>query len=83
MIGYGLVDWFLRNLEPGPIRRGVAIGNLVTFAAIAIVVSIIASAELLNALAWRIVAVHGFVSLGLIAVLVTGTGPIGSQVRDD
>lgn len=66
-------------------RRGVAIGNLVTFAAIAIVVSTIISAGLLNALAWGIVAVHGFVTLGLVAVLVTsaGAGPIGSQDRDD
>jgi hypothetical protein len=85
IIGYGLVDWFVRKLEPGPMRRGVAIGNLVTFAAIAIVVSIIISAGLLNALAWGIVAIHGFVSLGLVAVLVTsaGAGPIGSQVRND
>jgi hypothetical protein len=85
IIGYGLIDWFVRNLEPGPMRRGLAIGNLVTFAAIAIVVSTIISAGLLNALAWGIVAIHGFVSVGLIAVLVTsaGAGPIGSQVRND
>lgn len=85
IIGYGLVEWFVRNLEPRPMRRGVAIGNLVTFAAIAVVVSIIISAGLLNVLAWGIVAIHGFVSRGLIAVLVTSadSGPIGSQVRND
>jgi hypothetical protein len=84
IIGYGLIDWFVRNLEPGPMRRGLAIGNLVTFSAIAITASIIASGGLLNALGWGIAAIHAFVSLGLIAVLVTsmGTEPIGSQVRN-
>jgi hypothetical protein len=85
IIGYGLIDWFVRNLEPGPMRRGLAIGNLVTFAAIAIIASIIASGGLVNVLGWGVVAIHAFVGLGLVAVLVTdrGTQPIGSPVRSD
>ena len=75
ILGYGVVAWFLRELDAGPMRRGVIAGVAISFAAIAAIVGIAAAFGLLNALAWAIVAIHASVAIGLLAVLLRPAAP--------
>lgn len=75
ILGYGLVAWFMRELDGGPMRRGVIAGVTISFAAIAAIVGIAAASGLLNALAWAIVAIHAAVAIGLLAVLLRPAAP--------
>ena len=75
ILGYGAVAWFVRELDEGPIRRGVIAGVTISFAAIAAVVGIATASGLLNALAWAVVAIHAAVAIGLLVDLLRPAGP--------
>jgi len=75
ILGYGVVAWFLRELQDGPIRRGVIAGVVISFAAIAVVVGLATLAGLLNLLAWAVVAIHAAVAIGLLLVLLRPAAP--------
>lgn len=65
ILGYGIVAWFLRELESGPTRRGVTVGVMVSFTLTAVIAALVVASGLLNALGWIIVAIHAVVAIGL------------------
>jgi hypothetical protein len=69
ILGYGVVAWSVRELDHGPIRRGVSAGVAISFAAIAMVVALAALSGLVNFLAWGVVGFHAAVALGLLPFL--------------
>jgi apolipoprotein N-acyltransferase len=75
ILGYGVVAWFLRKLEDGPMRRGVIVGVVISFVAIAVVVGLAALSGLVNLLAWAVVAIHAAVATGLLLVLLRPAAP--------
>lgn len=76
ILGYGVVAWYLRELDHGSTRRGVSAGVAISFATIAVVVALAALSGLVNFLAWGVVGLHAAVALGLLLVLF---GPFASQ----
>jgi hypothetical protein len=79
ILGYGVVAWFLRELQDGPIRHGVIAGVVLSFAASALVVGLAALSGLLNLLAWAVVAIHAVVAVGLLLVLLRPAAPAVSN----
>lgn len=75
ILGYAVVAWFVRELDAGPMRRGVIAGVTSSFAAIAAVVGIAAASGLLNALAWAVVIIHAAVAVGLLVDLLRSAAP--------
>jgi hypothetical protein len=71
ILGYGVMAWFLRDLNDRSIRRGVMAGVAISYAIVAVVVGSAAASGLLNLLAWPIVALHGAVAIGLAVLWFT------------
>ena len=70
ILGYGIVAWFLREVDAGPLRRGVIAGVVVSFAFTALIAALITTSGLINALGWVIVVIHAAVAIGLVWVLL-------------
>lgn len=70
ILGYGVVAWFLREVDAGPLRRGVIAGVVVSFALTALIAALITTSGLINALGWVIVVIHAAVAIGLVWVLL-------------
>jgi hypothetical protein len=70
ILGYGIVAWFLRDLDAGAVRRGAIVGVVVSFALTAILATIVVASGLVNALGWIVVVIHAVVALGLAWVLL-------------
>jgi len=69
ILGYGVVAWFLRALDPGPMRRGVMLGIVISFALTAVTAAVITLSGMINGLGWGIFAIHAAVAIGLLWVL--------------
>jgi hypothetical protein len=65
LLALGLIAWFLRDLDQGPMRRGVTSGTLVGIALTAVIVGIVTASGMFNVLGWAIVAIHVALAAGL------------------
>jgi hypothetical protein len=70
IIGYGVVAWCVRDMGPGPVRRGVIAGVVISFTLSALMATIATASGLVNAIGWAIVLVHAIVAVGLAWVLI-------------
>jgi hypothetical protein len=70
LLALGLITWFLRDLDQGPVRRGVTSGTLVGIALTAVIVGIVTASGMFNVLGWAIVAIHVILAAGLAWVLL-------------
>lgn len=70
LVSLGLITWFLRDLDEGPLRRGVTGGALVGIALTAVIVGLVTASGMFNVLGWVIVAIHVVLAAGLAWVLV-------------
>jgi len=70
IIGYGVVARFVRDMAPGPMRRGIIAGVVISFTFSGLMATIATASGLVNALGWAIVLVHAVVAVGLAWVLL-------------
>jgi hypothetical protein len=71
IIGYGVVAWCVRDMEPGSVRRGIIAGIVISFTFSGLMATIATASGLVNALGWAIVLVHAVVAVGLAWVLIS------------
>ncbi|MEX0630274.1 MAG: hypothetical protein WD508_06495 [Chloroflexota bacterium] len=57
-VGFGLIDWSVRNLQDLALRRSILIGNLVAITLIALVLFLNTASGTFNVLGWAGAALH-------------------------
>jgi hypothetical protein len=78
LLALGIITWFLRDLDDGPVRRGVTSGAITGIALTAVIVGFVTASGMFNVLGWAIVAIHVILAAGLAGVLLRpGAGPVG------
>ena len=70
LLSLGIIAWFLRDLDDGPVRRGVTSGTVVGIALTAVIVGLVTASGMFNVLGWAIVAIHVLLAGGLAWVLL-------------
>jgi hypothetical protein len=79
LLALGIITWFLRNLDDGPLRRGVTNGAAVGIALTAVIVGIVTASGMFNVLGWGIVAIHVLLALGMAWVLLRPQAPAATS----
>jgi hypothetical protein len=79
LLALGLITWFLRDLDDGPVRRGVTSGTVVGIALTAVIVGLVTASGMFNVLGWAIVAIHVFLAVGLAWVLLRPGAPAATR----
>jgi hypothetical protein len=70
LLALGIITWFLRDLDDGPLRRGVISGAITGIALTAVIVGLVTASGMFNVLGWAIVAIHVILAAGLAVVLL-------------
>jgi len=73
-VGFGLMDWSMRNLEEPAMRRWVMISNLAAVTLVAMVLLLSTASGTFNSLGWIGAAAHGALAAVVLVTLVRSEG---------
>ena len=69
-VGFGLIDWSVRNLQDPAPRRSILIGNLVAITLVALVLLLNTASGTFNVLGWAGAAIHAILAAGVLLALL-------------
>lgn len=69
-VGFGLIDWSLRNLQDSSTRRSILFGNFAAIALVASVLLLTTASGTFNVLGWAGAAIHGILAAILLLAFV-------------
>jgi len=74
-VGFGLIDWSVRNLQDPSVRRSILIANLVAITLVALVLLVNTAAGTFNVLGWAGALLHAILAaVVFLAVVRAGRG---------